>query len=66
MFSFFDEGLDDGGECMGSFGGASFDVVEYRAGEFVDACGDVFADVFFWFFDDAADVSVFDDDDTVF
>ena len=34
--------------------------------KFVDAGGDVFADVFFWFFDDAADVSVFDKYDTVF
>lgn len=66
MFSFFDEGLDDGGERMGSFGGAAFDVVEDRFGELVDAGGDVFTDVFFWFFDDAADVAVFDDDNTVF
>ena len=66
MCSFFDEGLDDGGERMGSLLRASFDVGKDGSGEFVDAGGDVFADVFFWFFDDAADVAVFDDDDPVF
>jgi len=34
--------------------------------KFVDAGRDVFADVFFWFFDDAADVSVFDKYDAIF